>query len=239
MSARRMSRRIKPCLTQEQRLARLRWIVSHTQKVGRKWESVDFANTTHIDEKWLYVMKDDQKIWILPEDGRPGASKAQSKAFIKKVMFLAAVGGSQNVAASFLESLRLGNDRRQCLSSDFVAQVAATLRFERSHTDAFATATGSWKGAVGQCTPQAVCQRRCYTAGTFSQHWSNDQIGRVPFIPIYLIPISSGTFRQHPSRNLQKSAELSGLFWAFPDPSRSFFCTAVLAQRAHWYMCRL
>ena len=92
MGARRMARWIKPCLTQEQRLARLRWIVAHTRKVGRKWEFCDFENTIHIDEKWFYLMKDAQKVWVLPEDGRPGAPKAQNKAFIKKLMFLAAVG---------------------------------------------------------------------------------------------------------------------------------------------------
>ena len=76
MDARRMSRWIKPCLMQEQRLDRLHWIVSHTRKVGQKWEFVDFANTIHIDEKWFYVMKDAQKIWLLLEDGRPSAPKA-------------------------------------------------------------------------------------------------------------------------------------------------------------------
>ena len=92
MGARKMGKWIKPCLTQKQRLARLRWIASNMQKVGRKWEFVDFANTIHINEKWFYVMKDAQKIWLLLEDGRPGAPEAQSKAFIKKAMFLAAVG---------------------------------------------------------------------------------------------------------------------------------------------------
>ena len=91
MGTRRMGRWIKPCLMQEQRLARLRWIVSNTQKVGWKWEFVDFANTIHINEKWFYVMKDSQKIWLLPENGHPNAPKGQSKAFIKKVMSLAAV----------------------------------------------------------------------------------------------------------------------------------------------------
>ena len=36
--------------------------------------------------------KDAKKIWLLPEDGRPSAPKAQSKAFIKKVTFLVAIG---------------------------------------------------------------------------------------------------------------------------------------------------
>ena len=63
------------------------------------------------------------------------------------------------VAASFLEFSHLGNDRQQRLSSDFVAQSAATFGFKRSHTDTKATATGTWKGAVRECTPHAVCSR--------------------------------------------------------------------------------
>lgn len=62
MGTRRMDRWIKPCLTQEQRLARLRWIVSHMRKIGWMREFVDLANTIHIDKKWFYVMNDAQKI---------------------------------------------------------------------------------------------------------------------------------------------------------------------------------
>ena len=66
-----------------------------------------------------------------------------------------------SVAASFLEYSRLGNDRRQRLLSDFVTQAAATFKFKYIHTDAKATATGSWKGAVRECTPHAICSKRC------------------------------------------------------------------------------
>ena len=89
---------------------------------------------------------------------------------------------------------------------------------------------------------QAVCSRRCSTAGTFVQRWSVDQEGRVPSTPIYrnpFLPEPSSNILSKTSRNLEKSAEFSELFWIVLDPSRSFFCTMVLAQRAHWYMCRL
>ena len=49
------------------------------------------------------------------------------------------------VTASFLEYLRLGNDRRQRLSSEFVAQLAATFGVRRNHTNAFAVVIGSRK----------------------------------------------------------------------------------------------
>ena len=62
LGARRMARWIKPCLSQEQKLARLQWIVGHIQKVGRKWEFFDFVNTIHIDEKWFFVMKNAQRV---------------------------------------------------------------------------------------------------------------------------------------------------------------------------------
>ena len=76
----------------------------------------------------------------------------------------------------------------------------------------------------------------------FVQCWMVDQAGRIPSTPIYrnpFLPEPSSNILLETSRNLKKSAELSGLFWTVLDPSRSFFCTAVLAQRAHWYMCRL
>ena len=38
--------------------------------------------------------------------------------------------------------MRLSNDGRQHLSSEFVAQSAATFGVRRNHTDAFATITG-------------------------------------------------------------------------------------------------
>lgn len=66
--------------------------MEHMGKAGRKGQFVDFTNTIYIDKKWFYVMKDAQKVRMLPEDGRAGMPKAWSKALLKKLMFLAAVG---------------------------------------------------------------------------------------------------------------------------------------------------
>ena len=91
----------------------------------------------------------------------------------------------KTVTASFLEYFRLRTDRKQRLSSDLVAQSVATFGCKCSHTDATATTTGSWKGAVRECTPHAVCPKRCYTAEPFVQCWMVDQAGRVPSTPLY------------------------------------------------------
>ena len=112
----------------------------------------------------------------------------------------------------------------------------------RSHTDALATETGSREGAVREHTPSSMLKKDVTLLEPFVQCWMVDQAGRVPSTPIYrnpFLPEPSSNILPETSRNIEKSVELSGLFWTVLDPSRSFFCTAVLAQRAHWYMCRL
>ena len=63
------------------------------------------------------------------------------------------------VAASFLEFSRLGDDRRQRLSSNFVAQWAATFGVRRNHTDANATQQDRGREAVEECTPSSMLKR--------------------------------------------------------------------------------
>ncbi|XP_010684900.1 uncharacterized protein LOC104899411 [Beta vulgaris subsp. vulgaris] len=50
----------------------------------------DMFNTIHIDEKWFYMTKGNQKYYILPSELRPYRS-CKSKRFIQKVMFFAAI----------------------------------------------------------------------------------------------------------------------------------------------------
>ena len=45
------------------------------------------------------------------------------------------------------------------------------------------------EGRQSESARQAVYSKRCYTVEPTVQHWSIDQTGRVPFPPIYLIPI--------------------------------------------------
>ena len=141
---------------------------------------------------------------------------------------------------SFLEYSRLGNDRRQRLSSDFVTQWAATFGVMRSHTDALATETGSRKGAVRECTPSSMLKKDVTLLEPFVQCWMVGQSGRVPSTPIYrnpFLPEPSSNILPETSRNLENLPDNSRLFQILPDSSRSFFCTTVLAQWAHWYMC--
>ena len=145
------------------------------------------------------------------------------------------------VVASFLEYSRLSNDRRQRLSSDFVARLAATFGVMRSHTDALATETGSRKGAVKECTPSSILKKDVTLLEPFVQCWMVDQAGRVPSSSIYrnpFLPEPSSNILPETSRNLENLPENSRLFRILLDSSRLFFCTAVLAQWAHWYMCR-
>ncbi|CAM9853573.1 unnamed protein product, partial [Pylaiella littoralis] len=50
----------------------------------------DFEDFVHVDEKWFYLFKDGQKFYLY-DDEIPPVRKVQSKRFITKVMFIAAV----------------------------------------------------------------------------------------------------------------------------------------------------
>ena len=128
---------------------------------------------------------------------------------------------NQLVAASFLESLCLGNDRRQLLSSEFVAQSAAKFGVVRNHTDALMTATGSWKGAVGECTPHAICSRRCNTTGNRLQRTIDQAEEYRPFLYTRypFLPELSGNIILETSRNLQNLPDYFGIFHILLDHS--------------------
>ena len=117
--------------------------------------------------------------------------------------------------ASFLEYSHLGNDRRQRLSSDFVAQWAATFGVMRSHTDALATEIGSRKGAVRECTPSSMLKKDVTLLEPFVQCWMVGQSGRVPSSSIYrnpFLPESSSNILPETSRNLENLPDDSRLF---------------------------
>ena len=123
--------------------------------------------------------------------------------------------GNQLVAASFLEYSRLGNDRRQRLSSDFVARLAATFGVMRSHTDALAIETGSRKWAVRECTPRSMLKKDVTRLEPFVQCWMVDQSGRVKSTPIYRNPFllePSSNILLETSRNLKNLPKNSRLF---------------------------
>lgn len=89
---RRHSNAIKPFLKDENQLARLRFCLSMLDPRSMPYEPkfVDMYNVIHIDEKWFYMTKKKENYYLLPEEGDP-LRTCQSKNFIGKVMFLAAM----------------------------------------------------------------------------------------------------------------------------------------------------
>ena len=119
------------------------------------------------------------------------------------------------VAVSALEFLHLDDDKWQRLSSGLVAQLAATFGVKRNHTDALTTKTGSRKGGSRRVHAKQYSQRGVTLQNPLYNSGRIDQTGRVPFTPIYLIPIPpelSGNIPLETSRNP----------WNLPDPSRLF-----------------
>jgi hypothetical protein len=92
LEANKHTRWLRPCLSDKQRLARLQWVVNLAKKKGREWSFLDLEHWVHLDEKWFFIMKDREKVYLFPEEAPPGAPRVQNKRFITKVMFLAAVG---------------------------------------------------------------------------------------------------------------------------------------------------
>lgn len=89
---RRHTNAIKPGLTDENMRARLKFCLSMLEKDSLVHEPkfVDMYNIVHIDEKWFYMTKQTEKYYLLPEEEVPHRT-CQSKNFITKVMFLAAM----------------------------------------------------------------------------------------------------------------------------------------------------
>lgn len=84
----RHSNAIKPHLTEENKAARLDFCLSFVDPDNYAFQSLD--NRVFIDEKWFYLSKEEQTFYIAPGETPPHRS-AQSKRFVTKVMFMAAV----------------------------------------------------------------------------------------------------------------------------------------------------
>ncbi|KAE9302957.1 hypothetical protein PF008_g22352 [Phytophthora fragariae] len=94
---RRALRQTRSLLTASHRVARLKLAVNHVKLNGDGQYYFDpMFDVVHIDEKWLYVKKIAQRVYVLTgKDGTPleeaPVQYVQSKRHIKKVMFLCAV----------------------------------------------------------------------------------------------------------------------------------------------------
>ena len=83
----RVSSAIRPYLTEENKLVRLRYCLERVRPDGRFY---DFYDYVHIDEKWFYMTQTNRRYYVLPDEQVPHRT-CKSKRFITKVMFLAAV----------------------------------------------------------------------------------------------------------------------------------------------------
>lgn len=84
---RRHSNSIKPLLTEENRVARLKFCLSMMETPSTFGNMYDVV---HVDEKWFYMTKASKRFYLAEGESEPLRS-CKSKRFIEKVMFLAAV----------------------------------------------------------------------------------------------------------------------------------------------------
>ena len=136
---------------------------------------------------------------------------------------LAFLGSETNLLRRRFSSIHVSvTTGGQRLSSDFVAQWAATFGVMRSHTDALATETGSRKGAVRECTASSMLKKDVTLLEPFVQCWVVGQSGRVPSTPIYrnpFLPEPSSNILPETSRNLENLPDDSRLFQILLDSS--------------------
>ena len=78
---------LKPLLNDANKLKRLEFACSF---VGEDGVFDSMCNYVHIDEKWFYITRHQQRFYLLPEEDIPNRN-CQSKRFITKVMLMAAV----------------------------------------------------------------------------------------------------------------------------------------------------
>ena len=88
----RHSNAIKPSLSDGNMRARLEFCVSmlDSSTIPNNPKFIDMYNIVHIDEKWFYMTKKSSTYYLLPVEEEPHRT-CQSKNYITKVMFLAAM----------------------------------------------------------------------------------------------------------------------------------------------------
>jgi hypothetical protein len=81
---------VKPLIRKKNVFRRIRWALSNIHNVDGTFKFNNFYSHIHIDEKWFYIIKIKKKYILIPGENIPHRY-VQSKNFITKVMFLAAV----------------------------------------------------------------------------------------------------------------------------------------------------
>jgi hypothetical protein len=74
----RRARSIKPSLSDKHKLARMRFVIERMG--GREPLIDDHYDIVRIDEKWFYLMRDRQKVYVAPWEEMPAPPKVQHKS---------------------------------------------------------------------------------------------------------------------------------------------------------------
>lgn len=87
---RRTSNTIKPLLTEKNKMHRLQFALEMLDPNSPTPKFQEMLDCIHIDEKWFYITRTKQTLYLAPDEPEPQRI-CKSKKFIGKVMFLAAV----------------------------------------------------------------------------------------------------------------------------------------------------
>ncbi|XP_057798731.1 uncharacterized protein LOC131014673 [Salvia miltiorrhiza] len=83
---------IKPFLTPQNKISRLRWSLRQLGSINKegfiKFQTM--FNTIHIDEKWFYLTKSKDRYYLMPGEADPYRA-CKSKRYIPKIMFTSAI----------------------------------------------------------------------------------------------------------------------------------------------------
>ncbi|CAM9658826.1 unnamed protein product, partial [Choristocarpus tenellus] len=95
----KVEQRIKPVLSDQQKVNRSGFVISHLQRRGRNGVLVDdLYDWVHVDEKWFFILEDGQGVYLHPTEDPPKPPQALNKRYIVKVMFLTAVASPRKLS---------------------------------------------------------------------------------------------------------------------------------------------
>jgi hypothetical protein len=90
MGVKNRSSPVKPLLTNDQKIRRMKFVISQLDNSGTKFKS--FENTVHVDESWFFVSKLVDRVKSIPGELEFEVQKTRHKSHRVKVMFVTAVG---------------------------------------------------------------------------------------------------------------------------------------------------
>ncbi|XP_021749384.1 uncharacterized protein LOC110715117 [Chenopodium quinoa] len=83
----------KPALTDNHKIARLKWVLSHIHPIPSLGDPtfVDMQQRIHIDEKWFFINPETRTFYLLPTEENPYRAQ-QSRRFKVKALFMGMIG---------------------------------------------------------------------------------------------------------------------------------------------------